>query len=227
MAFFLFRKAVTPHTRAARDPFADELLTHMDTMFSVATRMTRGAAEAEDLVQDTVLKAIRAKEQFEPGTNLKAWLLRIMTNTFINKYRRGGMERVVFEGPSADALVDNWTSASSMRAVRDAETQMLTPLIEAELSRALDELPEEFRVAVMLSDVEELSYKEIAEIMGCPIGTVMSRLHRGRKMLQGKLKEHAEVLGIVQPASRERDSSDNISPPADLAAFRERRRVVS
>lgn len=228
MAFFLFRKPATeaPPSRA-RDPFADELLTHMDTMFSVASRMTRGASEAEDLVQDTVLKAIRAKDQFEPGTNLKAWLLRIMTNTFINKYRRGGMERVVFEGPSADALVDNWTSASSMRAVRDPETQALTPLIEAELSKALDELPEEFRVAVMLSDVEELSYKEIAEIMGCPIGTVMSRLHRGRKLLQGKLKEHAEVLGIVTPAQRDRESQDSISPPADLAAFRERRRVVS
>ena len=206
------------------------MLGHMDTLFSVASRMTRGSSEAEDLVQDTILKAIRAKDQFEPGTNLKAWLLRILTNTFINKYRRGGMERGVLDGPTADTLVENWTSASTMRAVRDAESAVLKPLIEAELSAALDELPEDFRLAVILSDVEELSYKEIADVMGCPIGTVMSRLHRGRKLLQSRLRDHAEVLGILpaQPSSRPaQESSPEISAPADLAAFRERRRAVS
>jgi RNA polymerase sigma-70 factor (ECF subfamily) len=232
MAFFTFRrpKEEAPPPSRQIDPFSAEMLGHMDTLFSVASRMTRGSSEAEDLVQDTILKAIRARDQFEPGTNLKAWLLRILTNTFINKYRRGGMERGVLDGPTADTLVDNWTSASTMRSVRDAESTALTPLIEAELTAALDELPEDFRLAVILSDVEELSYKEIAEVMGCPIGTVMSRLHRGRKLLQTRLKEHAEVLGILpaQTSSRAdergRESESNIS---DLAAFREKRRAVS
>jgi RNA polymerase sigma-70 factor (ECF subfamily) len=231
MAFFLFRRPATKEAPPSRaDAFSTEMLGHMDTLFSVASRMTRGSSEAEDLVQDTILKAIRAKDQFEPGTNIKAWLLRILTNTFINKYRRGGMERGVLDGPTADTLVENWTSASTMRAVRDAESAALKPLIEAELSAALDELPEDFRLAVILSDVEELSYKEIADVMGCPIGTVMSRLHRGRKLLQSRLRDHAEVLGILPAQTTSRpaqESSPEISAPADLAAFRERRRAVS
>ncbi len=209
------------------DSFEVELLGHLDALYGVSCRMTRSTAEAEDLVQDTVVKAMRARDQFTPGTNLKAWLLRILTNTFINRYRRGGMERELFEGPEADSLTDGWIGANTMRAMRDPETQALTPLVEAELSRALDELPPEFRLAVVLSDVEELSYKEIADAMGCPIGTVMSRLHRGRRLLQKSLREHAVALGIVSendapPSARARESS-----PADLAAYRRRKRGVA
>jgi RNA polymerase sigma-70 factor (ECF subfamily) len=195
------------------------MLAHLDSLYSVAARMTRGGAEAEDLVQDTLLKAMRAREQFQPGTNLKAWLLRILTNTFINQYRRGGLERDVLEGPDAESLTDGWVSASTMRALRDPEASALTPLVEAEVQRALDALPEEFRLAVVLSDVEELSYKEIAEAMGCPVGTVMSRLHRGRRLLQKSLREHAESMGIVPVEPREVTRS---SEPADLSAYRDR-----
>jgi RNA polymerase sigma-70 factor, ECF subfamily len=205
------------------DTFEVELLGHLDALYGVSCRMTRSTAEAEDLVQDTVVKAMRAREQFTPGTNLKAWLLRILTNTFINRYRRGGMERDLFEGPEADSLTDGWIGANTMRAMRDPETQALSPLVEAELSRALDELPPEFRLAVVLSDIEELSYKEIADAMGCPIGTVMSRLHRGRRLLQKSLREHAVALGIVsehEPRARE-------TAPADLAAYRRRKRGVA
>ncbi len=205
------------------DSFSVEMLAHLDTLYSVASRMTRSTTEAEDLVQDTIVKAMRAKDQFEPGTNLKAWLLRIQTNTFINRYRRGGMERDLFEGPDADPLADGWVGASTMRSMRDAETQALKPLIEAELTRALDELPEDFRLAVVLSDIEELSYKEIAEVMGCPIGTVMSRLHRGRKLLQTKLRDHAILLGIV---SEEETKPESIRPPTDLNEYRSKRRAV-
>src|SRR5512138_1139230 len=172
-------------TRA--DGFLDECMSHMDALYGVACRLTRNPTEAEDLVQDALLKAMRARDQFHAGTNLKAWLFRILTNTFINKYRRGGLERSVLEGPDADPLVDGWVSASTMRSLRDPETQALRPLIEAEISHALEQLPDEFRLAVLLSDVEELSYKEIADIMGCPVGTVMSRLYRGRRLLQKKL----------------------------------------
>jgi RNA polymerase sigma-70 factor, ECF subfamily len=205
------------------DSFEVELLGHLDTLYAVSCRMTKSTSEAEDLVQDTVVKAMRARDQFQPGTNLKAWLLRILTNTFINRYRRGGLERDLLDGPDADSLTDGWVGANTLRAMRDPETQALTPLIEAEVQRALDELPDEFRLAVVLSDIEELSYKEIAEAMGCPIGTVMSRLHRGRRMLQKTLREHAVALGIVSeeaaPAAKAKDEA-----PADLAAYRRRKR---
>ena len=201
------------------DTFEVELLAHLDTLYAVSCRMTKGTAEAEDLVQDTVVKAMRARGQFEPGTNLKAWLLRILTNTFINRYRRGGLERDLFDGPDAESLTDAWVGANTMRAMRDPETQALKPIVEAELARALDALPDDFRLAVVLSDVEELSYKEIAEAMNCPIGTVMSRLHRGRKLLQKTLREHAVTMGIVEEEPAE--------APADLAAFRRRKRGVA
>jgi RNA polymerase sigma-70 factor (ECF subfamily) len=209
------------------DSFEVELLGHLDTLYGVSCRMTKSTVEAEDLVQDTVVKAMRARDQFTPGTNLKAWLLRILTNTFINRYRRGGLERELFDGPEADSLTEGWVGANTMRALRDPETQALSPLVEAEVQRALDELPAEFRLAVVLSDVEELSYKEIADAMGCPIGTVMSRLHRGRRMLQKTLREHAVALGIVSETEAVAPPSARDSSPADLAAYRRRKRGVA
>lgn len=205
------------------DSFEVELLGQLDTLYSVSCRMTRSTAEAEDLVQDTVVKAMRARDQFELGTNLKAWLLRILTNTFINRYKRGGMERDIIDGPDAESLTDGWIGATTLRAMRDPETQALSPLVEAEVQRALDDLPAEFRLAVVLSDIEELSYKEIADAMGCPIGTVMSRLHRGRRMLQKTLREHAIAMGIVS----EEPARSNNTAPADLAAYRRRKRGVA
>lgn len=205
------------------DPFLLDMLSHLDTLYGVAARMTRRSTEAEDLVQDTIVKAMRARTQFEQGTNLKAWLLRILTNTFINRYRRGGIERDLLDSPNAEPLLDSWVGSNSMRAIRDPESQALRPLIEAELNRALETLPEEFRLTVVLSDVEELSYKEIAEVMGCPIGTVMSRLHRGRRMLKEKLRDHAVLMGIIpeSPAVEE-----EAAEPVDLNAYRNKRRAV-
>lgn len=206
--------------------FADEVVAHLDTLYRVALRMTRNAAEAEDLVQDTVVKAMRASEQFQSGTNLKAWLLRIQTNTFINKFRRGGLERSVFEGPDAEPLADAWISTASMKQLRDPETQALLPIVEGEVRRALDALPADFRLAVVLCDVEELSYEEIAQVMGCPIGTVMSRLHRGRKLLKLTLHQHAVDLGIVKADAPEAPQKP-ADTPADLSAYRARRRGVA
>ena len=203
-----------------KDSFEVEMLGHLDALYGVSCRMTKSTAEAEDLVQDTVVKAMRARDQFTPGTNLKAWLLRILTNTFINRYRRGGLERDLFEGPDADSLTDGWVGANTMRAMRDPETQALSPLVEAEVQRALDDLPDEFRLAVVLSDIEELSYKEIADVMGCPIGTVMSRLHRGRAILKKSLLEQAKLLGIVDEAPV---SASSREAPTDLGAYRKTR----
>src|SRR5215475_4566627 len=190
------------------DPFAEEALTHMDALYGVACRLTRNPTEAEDLVQDALVKAMRARDQFQAGTNLKAWLFRILTNTFINKYRRGGLERSVLEGPDADPLADGWVSASTMRQLRDPEQIALLPIVEGEVRKALDALPPEFRLAVVLCDVEEFSYEEIADIMGCPIGTVMSRLHRGRKLLQRALYGHALSIGIVKGEDLSEKTSD-------------------
>ncbi len=208
---------------AGLDTFEVELLGHLDTLYAVSCRMTRSTTEAEDLVQDTVVKAMRARDQFEPGTNLKAWLLRILTNTFINRYRRGGLERDILEGPDVESLTDGWIGATTMRGMRDPETAALAPLVEAEVQRALDDLPPEFRIAVVLSDVEELSYKEIAEAMGTPIGTVMSRLHRGRKLLQKTLRDHAVAMGIVSEASLKKAEQ----APTDLASYRKRKRSAA
>lgn len=223
---FLFSKkptSVVQHMDQAGpavDMFEVEMLGHLDTLYGVSCRMTKSTTEAEDLVQDTIVKAMRARDQFQPGTNLKAWLLRILTNTFINRYRRGGLERDIFDGPDIDSLTDGWIGATTMRAMRDPEAQALTPLVEAEVQRALDDLPDEFRLAVVLSDIEELSYKEIADVMGCPIGTVMSRLHRGRKLLQKTLREHAEAIGIITEDTPKKAQES----PADLAAYRKRKR---
>jgi len=208
--------------KSENDPFAEEALAHLGAMYGVACKLTRNPTEAEDLVQDAFVKAMRARHQFHPGTNLKAWLFRILTNTFINKYRRGGLERSVLDGPDADPLADGWVSANTMRQLRDPETLALMPIVEGEIQRALDALPTEFRVAVILSDIEELSYEEIAQIMGCPIGTVMSRLHRGRKLLQRALYNHALALGIIK--GEERVGEPSAPKTASLADYRARKR---
>jgi RNA polymerase sigma-70 factor (ECF subfamily) len=214
-------KAEKPGKTTEIDSFAEEALGHMDAMYGVACRLTRNPTEAEDLVQDALVKAMRARDQFHTGTNLKAWMFRILTNTFINKYRRGGLEKSVLEGPDADPLADGWVSASTMRQLRDPEQIALRPIIEGEVKKALDALPAEFKLAVVLCDVEEFSYEEIADIMQCPIGTVMSRLHRGRKLLQKSLYSHALAMGIVK-------GEDEIfaakAEPTDLAAFRAKKR---
>lgn len=203
------------------DDFEQSALAHLSSVMAVAMRLTRNSAEAEDLVQDTFVKALRARAQYEAGTNLKAWLLKILKNTFINRYRRGGLERSVLDGPDADPLADGWIGAATMRSMRDAESLALRPMLEEEIVRALDEMPEDFRVVVVLADVEELSYREIADLLGCPIGTVMSRLHRGRRVLKKRLFEQAKALGIVEDdVELEAAQESHVPAPVDLAAYR-------
>jgi RNA polymerase sigma-70 factor (ECF subfamily) len=204
------------------EDFEQEALQHLGPLLGIANRLTRNPAEAEDLVQDTIVKAIRARDQFQAGTNMRAWLLRILTNTFINRYRRGGLERAVLEGPDADPLADGWVSTATMESMRDPEALALRGVVEAEIRSALEQLPEEFRLAVLLADVEELSYREISEIMGCPIGTVMSRLHRGRRLLKGRLIEHARAMGIVGPEAEVGNDAEQ-DEPVNLNAYRAKR----
>lgn len=208
-------------TLATRSDFEREALSQLPSLLAVASRLTRNGHEGEDLVQDTLIKAMRARAQFEPGTNMRAWLLRILTNTFINRYRRGGLEKSVLEGPDSDPLADGWVGTSTLEAMRDPEAQALRPVLVAEIQKALDGLPDEFRMAVLLADVEELSYKEIADMMGCPVGTVMSRLHRGRRLLKARLYEHARDMGIVGP---EKFLGEPEEAPVNLQEYRAKRR---
>ena len=166
--------------------FADLAMEHMSSLYSAALRMTRNPADAEDLVQETYLKAYRGFGGFEEGTNLKAWLYRILTNTYINSYR--AKQRRPDE-TDLDEVEDLYLyrrlgGLEAARAGRSAEDELMDLFSEAEVKAAVEELPENFRMAVLLADVEGFSYKEIAEIMDIPIGTVMSRLHRGRKALE-------------------------------------------
>ena len=179
--------------------FAEEATPFMDSHYAAAMRMTRNPADAEDLVQETYLKAYRGFGGYEQGTNLKAWLYRILTNTFINTYR--SKKRRPTESDLDDVedlyLYRRLGGLEAAAAGRSAEDELLDIYTDEEVKRALEELPEQFRMAVLLADVEGFSYKEIADILEIPIGTVMSRLHRGRKGLQKKLWEYAVARGLV------------------------------
>ena len=187
--------------RTAR--FERDALPFLDQLYAAALRMTRNPADAEDLVQETFAKAFGAFHQFRPGTNLKAWLYRILTNTFINNYRR--KQRQPQQSPTEQ--IEDWQLASaeahSSTGLRSAEMEALDHLPDSDVKEALQNLPEDFRMAVYLADVEGFSYKEIADIMETPIGTVMSRLHRGRQGLKKQLRDYAIERGLIREDSVE------------------------
>jgi RNA polymerase sigma-70 factor (ECF subfamily) len=189
-------QAAPPDDPALKERFERQVLPLLPNLYSAALRMTRNPADAEDLVQETYLRAYRGFSGFEEGTNLRAWMYRILTNTFINSYRKKQREPVTVQEDDLDEwylydkLGENGVEPS-------AEAEVIRSMPDEDVQRALEALPEGFRLAVLLADVEGFSYKEIAEILGIPIGTVMSRLHRGRRALEKALWERVRERGLV------------------------------
>jgi len=176
-----------PQSAASHAEFEQQVLPYVGQLYPAALQMTRNASDAEDLVQETLAKAYTAFHQFTPGTNLRAWLHKILANTFINNYRKKKREPTLASAPD---LRDDWqpgVDAFAPMMVRSAEAEALDRMADSDILRALRDLPQDFRTAVYLADIEGYPYREVARIMGTPIGTVMSRLHRGRERLRAKL----------------------------------------
>jgi RNA polymerase sigma-70 factor (ECF subfamily) len=205
--------------KADHAEFERVAMVHADALYGAALRMTRDAPRAEDLVQETLLRAFRFWHKFEQGTNAKAWLFRVQTNLFINRYRKRQTEQKVLDDREIDDLLNRFAADDHVPHLPpDTRAEFLTHVVGDEVMHALEQLPFEFRMCVLLADMHDFSYKEIAEVLDCPVGTVMSRLHRARKLLQAQLFQYAVDRGVIHvPGGM---SDDNV---ADLDQFRRRK----
>jgi RNA polymerase sigma-70 factor (ECF subfamily) len=198
--------------RKQRRDFEEIAVPHLGVLYGAAFRLTRNPRDAEDLVQDVILRAYRFWDSFERDSNCKAWLFKILTNTFINGYQKAKRSREVLSAAvSEQQVTDGVLVHEGSQSQRDPEGILLDRSLSEDVARALAEIPADFRLAVVLCDVEGFSYKEIAEIMECPVGTVMSRLHRGRRLLKQSLREFAIAQGIVKPESPAKDADHTSS----------------
>lgn len=207
---------MVPAHKERRTEFERTALAHTDALYGAAYRLTRNARDAEDLVQDSLLRAYRFWDSFQQDSNCKAWLLRIVTNTFINEYQRKKRSREVLDQATAEQeSTDGVLVHADANDKQSPEKVMLERSVSDDVQRALDSLPDDFRTAVVLCDVQGLSYKEIAEIMECPVGTVMSRLFRGRKLLMASLKDFAKAEGYLKE-----EAQGPTAAPIDLDKYR-------
>ncbi len=184
--------------------FESQAMPFVDSLYNTAYRMTRNVQDAEDLVQEAYLKAYKYYEKFEEGTNFKAWLFKIMKNTFINNYRKRQQAPPQSDFSEIEDAFESQVSEEVTRQIKSPEEELLENVLDEDVQRALDTLPDDYRMAVILADLESFSYKEIAEILEVPVGTVMSRLYRGRKMLEqamlGYAREHGYIRSGDEPA---------------------------
>lgn len=179
-----------------QEDFEDEIVPHLDAMYNFALRLTSDPSDAEDLVQDTIVKAYRFFSSYEKGTNAKAWLFRILKNSYINNYRKQSKQPNQVDYDEVSSFYE--TIRADRTDTSDLEDKMFRELIDDDISNALEELPEDFRTVVLLCDVEGFTYEEIANMLDVPIGTIRSRLHRGRNLLKAQLKEYAEKRGYKE-----------------------------
>jgi RNA polymerase sigma-70 factor, ECF subfamily len=187
-----------PKSTEERSPaFEAQVLEHLDMLYAVALKLTRNTSDAQDLTQNTAVKALRFHHKFEEGTYIKAWLLTILRNTFINEYRRKARRPTFVELTGLETQPDAQPKADGPADVPRSDPSELMELLEDEVKQAIDSLPEDFRKAVIMADLEDYSYKEIAEEMNCPLGTVMSRLYRGRKLLREQLQNYAKEQRVI------------------------------
>ncbi len=207
--------------RSKKSEFEELTLPHLDALYNTALRLTRSESEAEDLIQETFLKAFRFFHRFQAGTHIKAWLFKIMTNTFINQYRKQQRDR---------EIVEDWDWEHIMKSdadYRDNEKQILDRFVSDQVMGALQQIPVDFRTIVLLADLEDFSYKEIAEIVECPIGTVMSRLYRGRRLLRKLLREYALEHGYISKGTATEETTTQTDKVASLDGYRQRKAAVS
>lgn len=179
-----------------QEDFEEEIVPHLDAMYNFALRLTSDPSDAEDLVQDTIVKAFRFFSSYEKGTNAKAWLFRILKNSYINNYRKQSKQPNQVDYDEVSSFYE--TIRADRTDTSDLEDKMFRELVDDDISQALDELPEDFRTVVLLCDVEGFTYEEIANMLDVPIGTIRSRLHRGRNLLKAQLKEYAEKRGYKE-----------------------------
>jgi len=202
-----------------RQEFEALALPHLDGLYAAALRLAKNPRDAEDLVQDAVLRAYRFFDKFERGTNIKAWLYKILTNTFINRYRRVTKERNIVED-ERDSVQDRLVSRDAADQAENPERAYFDRLLSDDVLRAIDAVPVDFRIAVILADLQDFSYKEIADILEVPVGTVMSRLFRGRRLLQKQLAEYAAASGVLLPGREDEGVGRDAS--IDLEAWRQK-----
>ncbi len=205
------------------DAFENLLEGQLDGLYSVALRYTRDAAHAEDLVHDTAVRALRFRDRFEAGSNFKAWIYTILTNTFIHRYRRQKREREILEGATRGDVERQMRSESARDLALAPEQSYLQKQLSDDVIRALQDLPEDFRQVVIMCDIEGQSYKTIADMLACPVGTVMSRLYRARRLLERKLAGLATERGILKPNLAQLTAVDALAQGVADSSFRRRK----
>ncbi len=208
--------------------FEKAAMPYVDSLYNTAYRMTRNSEDAEDLVQETYLKAYKYYDKFEEGTNFKAWLFKIMKNTFINNYRKKKLTPHKIDFSEIEESYERVIQKNAPDLIKDPESEIFQDMMDEDVKRALDSLPHDYKMVVLLADIEGFSYKEIAEILDCPVGTVMSRLYRGRKMLERTLLEYAKKYGYIRSGEpvKMRSRKDEAKPRKKSAAGTEETDIV-